>query len=196
MVDYKIVKEIKDNAIKDKVPIINDDSISYINKYIKDNNIKTVLEIGTAIGYSAIMMSIVNPDIKIVSIERDQDRYMQALKNVKKLDLDKKIELIYNDALNMYLDEKFDLIFIDAAKSQSINFFEKYENNLNDKGTIITDNIEFHGLVKEDPSNIDSRDLRGLVIKIQNYIEFLKENKNYDTEFLSIGDGLSVSVKK
>ena len=194
MVDMNLVKKIKEDCIKDRIPILLDESLSYINGYIKKNDVKSILEIGTAVGYSSIMMAIINPDVKITSIERDQERYMQAVKNVKSLGLDDRITLIYNDALDVSIEDKFDLIFIDAAKSQSIKFFEKFEYNLNDKGTIITDNINFHGFVK-DKDKIESRDLKGLVNKIENYIEFLKSNKKYETEFLDIGDGLSVSCK-
>ncbi len=194
MVDMNLVKKIKEDCIKDRIPILLDESLSYINGYIKKNDVKSILEIGTAVGYSSIMMAIINPDVKITSIERDQERYMQAVKNVKSLGLDDRITLIYNDAFDVSIEDKFDLIFIDAAKSQSIKFFEKFEYNLNDKGTIITDNINFHGFVK-DKDKIESRDLKGLVNKIENYIEFLKSNKKYETEFLDIGDGLSVSCK-
>lgn len=194
MVDMNLVKKIKEDCIKNRIPILLDESLSYINGYIKNNDVKSILEIGTAVGYSSIMMVIINPNVKITSIERDQERYMQAVKNVKSLGLDDRITLIYNDALDVSIEDKFDLIFIDAAKSQSIKFFEKFEYNLNDKGTIITDNINFHGFVK-DKDKIESRDLKGLVNKIENYIEFLKSNKKYETEFLDIGDGLSVSCK-
>ena len=93
------------------------------------------------------------------------------------------------------MTDKFDLIFFDAAKSQNIRFFEKFEHNLNESGFIITDNISFHGLV-EDDSKIVSRNVRGLVRKIKNYIDFLKNNDRYVVSFLDIGDGLSIAEKK
>ena len=99
MVDMNLVKKIKEDCIKDRIPILLDESLSYINGYIKKNDVKSILEIGTAVGYSSIMMAIINPDVKITSIERDQERYMQAVKNVKSLGLDDRITLIYNDAL-------------------------------------------------------------------------------------------------
>jgi predicted O-methyltransferase YrrM len=87
------------------------------------------------------------------------------------------------------------LIFIDAAKSQSIKFFEKFKYFLKDNGTIITDNLKFHGNVGKS-SEIESKNLRSLVGKIENYIEFLKNNPEFETKFYNVGDGLSVSVKK
>ena len=189
---YETIKEIREYAEKNNVPIMMDDGIKYLINYINKNQVKSVLEIGTAIGYSAIMMALSNKDLFITTIERDEKRYLEALKNIKKLNLENRITLVFNDA---NIPEKFDLIFIDAAKAQSIKFFEKFEKNLNPDGTIITDNIKFHGLVDKKEEEIESRNLRALVRKVKNYIEFLRTNEHYKTEFLDIGDGLSVSKK-
>ena len=193
MFNENIIKQIKDYAEYNNVPIMEDDSIEYLKDYIKKNNVKKVLEIGAAIGYSAIMMCSVDPELTVVSIERDEKRYLEAIKNIKRLNLQDRIDLLYQDALEVNLDSKFDLVFIDAAKAQSRKFFEKFEKNLNPRGTIITDNMHFHGLVDEDEENIESRNLRQLVRKIKDYITFLQENRRYETEFVDVGDGLAVS---
>lgn len=193
---YGAIKEIKEYADKNNVPIMTGEGISYLTNYIIKHQINNILEIGTAIGYSAIMMALSNPNAQITSIERDEKRYLEALKNIKKLNLENRINLIYNDALEVKIEEKFDLIFIDAAKAQNIKFFEKFEKNLNPNGAIITDNMNFHGLVHKNESEISSRNLRALVRKIKGYKEFLKSNTNYDTEFLDIGDGIAVSKQK
>ena len=127
---------------------------------------------------------------------RDEKRYLEAIKNIKKAKFEDRINLIYSDAFDVQLQDKYDLIFIDAAKAQNINFFEMFEKNLVDRGTIITDNMNFHGLVFKDPDKIESRNLRQLVRKIKKYKDFLENNDSYDTEFLDIGDGLAVSIKK
>ena len=189
------ILEIKNYALENDVPIMMDEGISFLTDYIKSNNVKNILEIGSAIGYSAIMMALVDPSIKVVTIERDEERYKEAVKNVKKLNLDKQITLIYGDALDVKIDGLFDLIFIDAAKSQSIKFFNIYSGNLSDNGAIITDNLNFHGYVLMDPKEIKSRNLRTLVRKIKNYISFLKENKDYKTTFYDLGDGISVTKR-
>ncbi len=181
-------------AKKYDIPIMQKDGIQFLTNFIKDNNIKNILEIGTAIGYSAIKMALVDNNINIVSIERDEDRYNKAVKNVKKFKLNDRIRLIKDDAFNVELNDKFDLIFIDAAKAQSIKFFNKFEKNLNKNKYIITDNLKFHGLVESD--EILSKNLRQLVKKIKDYIQFLKENNNYETTFYNIGDGISVSKKR
>jgi predicted O-methyltransferase YrrM len=164
-------------------------------KYIKLNNVKTVLEIGTAIGYSAVLMANATSDVEVTTIEKDEKRYREAVKNVKKCGLDKRVEVVYNDALEVNLSGlSYDVIFIDAAKGQYIKFFEKFANYLNPGGVIITDNLKFHGLVKS-KSNL-SKNLKGLVDKIEKYIEFLNTNEEFVTKFYDIGDGLSVSIKK
>lgn len=193
---YQDIAEIKKYAIDNKVPIMQDEGIDFLTNYINENNIKTILEIGTAIGYSAIMMALSNPNVKITSVERNHENYLQAVKNIKKFNLEKRITLIFNDALDVNITDKFDLIFLDAAKAQNIKFFEKFEYNLNKKGTIITDNIYFHGLVDKDEALIESRNVRGIVRKLKLYIKFLEANDNYDTEILRLGDGISISVRK
>ena len=194
MVEDKI-NEIKSYAKENNVPIMMDDGIDFLTNLIRQRKVKNILEIGTAIGYSAIMMALVNDDIKITSIEKDDKRYFEAIKNIKKFNLEDRITLIYNDALEIKLKDKYDLIFIDAAKGQYTKFFEKYKNFLNPNGTIITDNIKFHGYVGES-SKLDKGNLKSLVEKIENYIEFLKSNTEFDTKFYDIGDGLSVSTWK
>ena len=193
---YSDISEIKKYALDNKVPIMVDESIDFLTSYIIKKKIRTILEIGTAIGYSAIMMALTNPNVTVVSIEKDQERYLEAVKNVKKLHLEDRITLMYKDALDVKIKEKFDLILIDAAKSKNLDFFNHFETNLNPKGTIITDNLSFHGYVKKDLSEIDNRNLRSLVKKIRNYIMFLDDNIKYKTTFYDIGDGLSVTEKR
>ena len=190
-----IINQIKEYATKNNVPIMNDSGISYLCDFIYQNNIKNVLEIGTAIGYSAIMMCLASSDVCVTSIERDEKRYLEAVKNVKKMNLEDRIDLIFKDALDISINDKFDLIFIDAAKAQNIKFFEKFEYNLKSGGYIITDNLNFHGLVSMDVKDIKSRNLRQLVRKINDYKRFLEKNSRYVTRFIDVGDGISVSRK-
>lgn len=197
MVDkYALLREMKQYAEVNNVPIMMDEGIDFLTTFILKNHVKNVLEIGTAIGYSAIMMALVDPNLKITTIERDEVRYLEALKNVKAFGLENRITLIYNDAFNVKLEEKFDLIFIDAAKAQNIKFFEMFERNLEYRGVIITDNLKFHGLVDKKEEEIKSKNLRALVRKIKDYVDYLKTNEKYNTEFFEVGDGISVSTRK
>lgn len=187
-----VIKEMEKYAEINNIPIMQKSGINFLCKFVEKNNIKNILEIGSAIGYSSIRMALVNDDIKVTSIEKNQERYLEAIKNIKKCDLEKRITLILGDALNIDLDGTYDLIFIDAAKAQYIKFFKKYEKNLNKDGFIISDNMNFHGLVGN-AAKIESKNLRQLVTKIEKYNDFLKENDKYITKFYKTGDGIAVS---
>lgn len=190
-----VIIEMERYAKEYNVPIIEKDSIKFIMKYIKLNNVKKILEIGTAIGYSGILMTSVDDKIELTTIERDEKRYMEAVKNVKKSGLEHRIEVVFQDALDVNLiGREYDLIFIDAAKAQNIKFFEKFSHYLSPNGAIITDNIKFHGLVGNKSDDL-TKNQKALAGKIENYIEFLKANKEFTTKFLDIGDGLSISYR-
>ena len=192
------VKEIRKNALDKNIPIMQDEGIEFLLNFIKSNNIENILEVGTAVGYSAIRMASISPLIKVTSIERDSTRYMEAVKNIAKEHLEDRITLIFKDAIDVEFDKntKFDLIFIDAAKGKYTDFFQKFHKYLKPNGYIITDNLKFHGCVDKPLEEIESRNVRGLVRKIRSYIEFLKSNEEFETEFYDVGDGVSVSRRK
>ena len=188
--------QMEEYAKEHNVPIIEKESIAFIMKFIKANNVNERLEIGSAIGYSSRLMASVKEDVKVTTIERDNERYMECLKNVKKCNMQNKIDVVYQDALEVNLSGvSYDLIFIDAAKGQYTKFFEKYKYFLKPGGVIITDNLKFHGHVGN-RDKIASRNLKQLVGKIENYIDFLKNNDEFETKFYDVGDGLSVSIRK
>lgn len=191
-----MIKEIEKYASLNNVPIMQEEGIEFLTTFMIKNQILKVLEVGTAIGYSAIKMALTNPNVKVVTIERDEERYLEALKNIKKFNLEDRITLIFSDALDVVLDDKFDLIFLDGAKGKNIEFLEHFERNLNDGGFFVTDNINFHGYVEKDESEIKSKNLRALVRKIKNYIEYLKNSKEYNTKFYDKGDGIAVTSRK
>lgn len=181
-------------ADQNNVPIITIEGINFLNQIIKLRNVKRVLEIGTAIGYSSLHMAI-NNDVSIVTIERNLEMFNRATSNISLNPHGEKIELIFQDALEV--DENqlgdFDLIFIDAAKAQSIKFFNKYKKNLTSNGVIITDNLLFHGLIDKEAQ---SRDLRQLLRKIDNFNKFVVQQEDFNTYIYDIGDGMSLSIKK
>lgn len=189
------MNELEEYAKINNIPIMQKDGILYLINYIKENNIKNILEIGSAIGYSSIMMASINSDIRITTIERDKDRYDLAVSNIKKYNLDKQINIIYGDAVDTDIAGMYDLIFIDAAKGKNIFFFEKYKNNLVKGGTIITDNLSFHGLV-EDSDLVKTKNQRGIVNKIKNFISFLDNNEEFATEYIPVGDKIAISKRR
>ena len=189
-----MIKEIEQYAKDNNVPIMLPDGIDYLCEYIKNNNIKNILEIGTAIGYSAIRMSLVDENINVTTIERDVERYNIANENIKKFNLEDRITTILGDAIDTEVSGEYDLIFIDASKGHSIDFFNKYKELLTENGVIITDNLSFHGLV-EDESLAITKNQKGLVKRIKKFIEFLDTNQEYQTKYVDIGDKISISKK-
>lgn len=187
--------EIRTYARKNAIPIMRDDGIEFICNYIKEHNVKRVLEIGTAIGFSAIEFAKVSDDVHVTTLEVDIDRHIKAKQNIHDQGLEDRITAINCNALMYELEGKFDLIFIDAAKAQYIKFFEKYKANLADGGVFISDNLAFHGMV-EDISLTHNVSTIKLVKKIIKYIDFLKENQEFDTTFYECGDGISVSRRR
>ena len=191
MMIEKMERYAKDNG----VPIMLPDGINFLCNYIKENDIKSILEIGTAIGYSAIRMALVDDNISITTIERDKERYDLALQNISSMNLDERIKVVYGDAISTDIEGEFDLIFIDASKGHSIDFFERYSKNLKNNGVIVTDNLSFHGLV-EDESLAVTKNQKGLVKRIKNFIEYLDNNKDFETTYVEVGDRISISKRK
>ena len=190
------LKKLKEKALKDNIPIMQDDGIEFLISFIEKKNIKNILEIGTAVAYSAIRMALVSEDIHITTIERDEIRYLEALKNIKNFNLEERITLLFNDALNIEMNEEYDLIFIDAAKGKNEDFFTHFEKNLKSDGYIITDNMGFHGYVEMNEEDIPSKNIRSIVRKIKDYIYFLENNMQYKTIIYKIGDGIAVTERR
>lgn len=190
---------LKEYAKNNNVPIIIDEGLSFLEAIIRIKRPKKILEIGTAIGYSAIRMNKACGSI-IYTIERNKEMYDIAMDNISKLGLDDQIHIIFKDALEAFDDVKeneFDLIFIDAAKAQYTKFFDLYTPLLAKNGVVVCDNMLFHGLLDDkDNYQNQSRSVRGLIRKLEGFHSFLLDNKDYDTAIYDIGDGMAVSVKK
>ena len=190
--------EIEEYAIENNVPIMELIGIETLLQLLRIQQPKKVLEIGTAIGYSALRIADALPSTQVVSIERDESRYLIAKENVKKLERESQIVLLKGDALEIEEEVKeygpLDAIFIDGAQGQYQKFFHLYSNLLTSVGVVYTDNILFHGLVAAE--QVDSRNVRQLVRKINNYNQWLMENEEYHTAILPVGDGIAISKKR
>lgn len=181
-----LISDMERFAKKENVPIMQKEGLEFLISFIKEHDVKSVLEVGTAIGYSTILIKeAVN---NITSIERDEKRYDIAVKNVELSNL-KNITLIKGDALDINITDKFDLIFIDAAKGKNKEFLDKFKNNLSENGYIIIDNMGFHGLVGKSET-IEKRRLRSLVRKIENFIKYMEEQTEFKVTKIDKGDGL------
>ena len=191
------IREIKELALVNNVPIIQDASLEYIKKIIKERNVQKILEVGTAVGYSSLCFSM-NDSVELIdTIERNPNMYQEAINNVQECGMENVIKVHYGDALEVEISKfstDYDLLFIDAAKAQSRKFFERFSPLLKPDGIIIVDNILFHGVSVEDEKI--SRNLRQLVRKINEFVEWLKNHPNYVTTFFDEGDGLAISVRR
>ncbi|MDR3214906.1 MAG: class I SAM-dependent methyltransferase [Bacilli bacterium] len=186
------IKIIKQKALDNKIPIIEDETALFLKELIVNNQVKTILEIGSAVGYSAIYMASITNNIKVDSIEKDNERFVEAVNNVTKVQLLERIRIINEDALNIdltLLNEKYDLIFVDGPKAQYIRLVSMYEKLLKKDGYFVFDNIDFHGMVN-DISLTNNRNTKQLVKKIRNFIEWINNNDNYQIAYYKLGDGI------
>jgi predicted O-methyltransferase YrrM len=194
----KRVEEIEEYAKLHQVPIMDLVGMESLLQQMKLHEPKRILEIGTAIGYSAIRMVQALPSATVITIERDQERYEQALKNITSLGLSDRIDVRFGDALDLAQtlesEPLFDVLFIDAAKGQYQRFLDIYGQFVNQGGVIYSDNVLFRGLVAED--DIDNKRLRTIAKKIKSYNEWLMNHQDYETRILPVGDGLAVSIKR
>ena len=171
------------------VPIIRKANIEFLEQFINEHKCFKILELGTAIGYSAIRMAMANSKVSVTTIERNEEMYLMAKENVEDFGLSGQINLIFKDIFDFTSEDKYDLIFIDAAKAQYIKFFELFKDNLNRDGYIISDNLELKDLQRLTQSKRSKR----LVQKMQDYKQFLLSLEGYTTEFIDIGDGFAVT---
>ncbi len=191
-----MIEEIKKKALDEKVPIIKDDGLLFILNLIKERNVKDILELGCAVGYSSIQMASLRDDIHIDTIEKNEDMYKQAIVNIKEEGLDKRIKVHFMPIEEFKTDKKYDLIFVDAAKAQYYKYTEQFLDNLKDDGVFVYDNMIFHGLVY-DVENIKSKNTRSLVKKLINFLQIMRNDKRFDIMFFEdVGDGILLASKK
>ena len=190
------LEKIKQKAIENHIPIIMDDTLEVIAKYLKENKPKKILEIGTAVGYSAICFSkYLAENGKIDTIERDEERIIEAKKNIKEMKLEDVINIYEGDAVEILptLNEQYDMVFIDAAKGKYPFFLKEALRMLNKDGIIFADNILYKGYVMSD---YNKHKQRTAVRNLREYIKEVTENENLETEILEVGDGLAISKLK
>ena len=192
------LEKIKEKALEEHIPIIMDDTLEVIEKELKAKPPKKILEIGAAVGYSAMCFSeFLSEGGRIDTIERDEERIQEAKENFKKVGVEDKIHLYEGDALEILptLNGKYDMVFIDAAKGKYPFFLKEALRMLNeDNGVILADNILYKGYVMSD---YNKHKQRTAVRNLRQYIKDVTENENLETEILEVGDGLAVSkIKK
>ena len=188
--------KIKQEALKEHIPIIMDDTLNVIEKTLKDKKVNNLLEIGTAVGYSAICFSeFLSENGKIDTIERDTERVNKAKINIKRAEVEGKINILEGDAVEILptLNNKYDVIFIDAAKGKYTFFLNEALRLIKPNGIIFADNILYKGYVMSD---YNKHKQRTAVRNLREYIKEITENPNLETEILETGDGLAISKIK
>lgn len=191
------LKKIHDMARRNDVPIMLDDGMDFLLQYIqKHEEIRDILEIGTAVGYSSIRMALIRWDMKIDTLEINPQMAEQAIENIRKEGLSERITVHLMDGAQYESDKIYDLIFVDAAKSQYRRYLEHFLKNTRRGSVFIFDNLNFHGLV-DDESLTHNRGTVQMMHKIKKFREHLLQDKRFDTVFYSdIGDGIAVSKVK
>lgn len=192
----KKINRIKEKALEENIPIIMDDTLEVIAKYLMEMKPKKILEIGTAVGYSAICFSeYLAEDGCIDTIERDEERIKEAKINIKEMNLEDRIHIYEGDAVEILptLKEEYDVVFIDAAKGKYPFFLNEAIRMLAPKGIIFADNILYKGYVMSD---YNKHKQRTAVRNLREYIKETTENPEFETEILEVGDGLAISKKK
>lgn len=194
--DKKELEKIKQKALDEHIPIIMDDTLEVVDKILKEVKPKRILEIGTAVGYSAICFSeYLSEDGQIDTIERDEERIIEAKANIEKVGVSNKINIYSGDAVEILptLNNKYDVVFIDAAKGKYPFFLKEALRMLNTHGVILADNILYKGYVMSD---YNKHKQRTAVRNLREYIKEVTENPDIETEILEVGDGLAVSRLK
>ena len=191
----KTIEQIKEKALEDHIPIIMDDTLEVVGKILEDKKPDRILEIGTAVGYSAIRFSkYLSDNGYIDTIERDEERISKAKQNIKDLNLEEKIHIYEGDALEVLpaLTGPYDVVFIVAAKGKYPIFLSEALRMLASHGIIVADNVLYKGYVMSDYNKHKQRTaVRGL----REFLKELTENENLTTEILEVGDGLAISKK-
>lgn len=187
------LEKIKKKALEDKVPIIMDDTLEVVAKILTEIKPNKILEIGTAVGYSAICFSeYLQENGKIDTIERDAERVKEARENIKKAEVEDKINIYEGDAVEILptLNDEYDVVFIDAAKGKYPFFLNQALRMIRQGGVIIADNVLYKGYVMSD---YNKHKQRTAVRNLREYIAEITNNDKLETKILDVGDGLAIS---
>lgn len=185
------LEKIKKEAIEEHVPIIMDDTLEKIGEIVGDRKFKRILEIGTAVGYSALCFTkFLDENGEIDTIERNDEMIKKAKENIRLARNDVKINLFEGDAVEILktLNNRYDMVFIDAAKSKYPIFLEESLRMLNDDGIIFADNILYKGYVMSD---YNKHKQRTAVTHLREFIKMITTNDRLETQIIDVGDGLS-----
>lgn len=195
----EVLEKIEEQAHIDNVPIIRKEMESFLRVMLYIKKPKRILELGTAVGYSAILMSeCIDEDGKITTIENYEKRIVEAKKNIELSGKGQIIELLEGDATEIMKtlpSQQFDFVFMDAAKAQYIYFLPEVLRLMKKGAVLITDNVLQEGDLIESRFVVERRD-RTIHKRMREYLEVVKNHEELETSIVPIGDGITISVKK
>lgn len=194
--DSKLL-ELEKYAKENHVPIIEAEVANFLNVIVSLQKPKRILELGTAIGYSSIIMNLAYRDAKIITLEKNKKMVEIAKKNIMDFEFSDSVDVVQCDAYEYLLDcdEKFDMIFIDAAKGQYLKYFEESIKLINDKGIIVCDNVLFKGMVCDEEALTKRHRKITIVKRLNEFLEYISNLEEYKTSIIPIDDGMSISYK-
>lgn len=197
--DSPLIREMEEFAAEHRIPIMDRSGMETFIGLLQIQRPKLILEIGSAIGYSAIRMVSALEEASVVTIERDEERHASAVGYIERSGFKDRITLIEGDALLLHDDSlpslRYDALFIDAAKGQYKRFFEKYSEHVTVGGIIYCDNMFMHGAVMLPDEEVPKRN-RTMIRNLKEFTSWVMVHPNYDTSLLPVGDGILVAVKK
>jgi predicted O-methyltransferase YrrM len=183
------LNDLKQIALITDIPIMSDETINVISKEIALHHCFTVLEIGTAIGYSSLSLAHLHPHLQITTLEKDEDRYEEAIKYKALLDHHNQVEMICGDAFDFVPKHMMDCIIVDGAKASNQRFFKRFFPFLKSSGVMLIDNIDFHGVRQED-INHRSRQFKKMIHKLNAFEQWIMDLEHINVEKIDIGDGI------
>lgn len=193
MFNEEELKTVKEKALENHIPILMDDTLEEIEKILKVEKPKRILEVGTAVGYSASMFAKYTEDECIIdTIEIDEERAKEALENTKKIGVSNRINIMVGNAVEILptLNNEYDIVFIDAAKGKYPIFLKEGLRMIKNNGLILADNILYKGYVMSD---YNEHKQRTAVRHLREYIKEITENEICDSKILEVGDGLAIT---
>ena len=193
------ISQMEEYAEQNNIPIMDSDAIETFLGLLSIQRPSSILEIGSAIGYSAIRMAGSLPTASITTIERDEQRYKQAVDYIRNSGYGNRIQIIEADALEFDMailsEEMYDALFIDAAKGQYKRFFEKYSPKVKTGGAIYCDNMFMHGMVLQEDVDLPRRK-RTMIRNLREFTGWIMAHPDYNASLLPVGDGILIAIKK
>lgn len=191
----ELLNELRRQALKEAIPVMDEDSLQFVAEFLVDNGVQSLLEVGTAIGYSAITMAAADPQLYIVTLEIDEQRHQQAWENIRKAELEERITAVLTDARQYETAKAFDVILLDGPKAHNLELLTRFEQNLKPGGWCIIDDVYFHGFIDK-PQVIRTKRLRTLARRFGDFQKKLENDPRYECTRVNIGDGLLLARKK